>query len=178
MDPQTERSLLETGQNDCQKPRSQMDKAHCKVDIDQAERVPKARETSHNMGRRHQHAQQTKVCGENTNLTPDMTWLATAQGGLKWDSMESDVVNSRHPTTTNNTPTPTESSTTEQTTYTAIKQNERDAMKTTSEANHDDDGDTLLLFSQIIENKQTLLSTLSTARQTQQNQHNSAPALL
>ena len=169
MDPQTERSLLEKGQSDCQTPRSQLDEAHCKVDIDQAESVPKTRETSHNMGRRHQHPQRTKVCGENHNLTHDVTWFAAAQGGLRWDSMESDVVNSKHPTTTSNTPTPTESSTTEHTTYTAIKQNQRDAMKTTSEAHHDDDGDTSLLFSQIIENKQTLLSTLSTTRKNQQN---------
>ena len=76
MDLQTEQNDSAASQHDCHTSRRPLDKAHFKlepIDINQTER---AQYTS-KMGRDtvNYHLQQKTVCGDNNDLTNDMTWL-------------------------------------------------------------------------------------------------------
>ena len=87
-DQPTVQNVLKASQYDCPTPRRPLDKAHCKVVpiyINQTERVQETRTTSPTL---------TPICNQticrNNDFTNDMTCLIAAQGGLKWDSVESD----------------------------------------------------------------------------------------
>ena len=120
MDPLTEQRILQTGQNYCHAPRRSLDMAHSET-------------------------QQTKVRGDDTDLTNDMMWFTAALDGLKLDSMERDFVNSRHPQ-------PTRPASQQQARATS-RHVKRDTKKSTNESHDEgDDNNTLLFVSQIIEN--------------------------
>ena len=109
--------------------------------------VPETGKTGQEIGRRPRHLLTARQI-QNNDLTSDKTWLITAQDGSQWDAMESAFIGIRlrQPNQRTGTTKPHD-------------QNEDD----TKDENEQDDNDTLLKLSQLID-----IRTSATPKQSQQ----------